>query len=68
MTKEENVAGEARTAYWHGVDVNGDRAARRVTLQMGTSTGRGVRNTCALWRARPQTRSGQTSIRLTPAT
>ena len=27
MTKEETVAGETRTAYWHGVDVNGDRAA-----------------------------------------
>ena len=27
MTKEENVAGEARTAYWHGVDVNAHRAA-----------------------------------------
>ena len=55
MTKEETVAGETRTAYWHGVDVNATaRLARRVTLQMGTSTGRGVRDTCALWRARPQ--------------
>ena len=55
QTREEDVAGETRTAYWHGVDLNGTaRLADRVTLQMGTSTGRGVRNTCALWRARPQ--------------
>ena len=54
MTKEETVAGETRTAYWHGVDVNGDRAVSAASpLQMGTSTGRGVRNTCALWQARP---------------
>jgi hypothetical protein len=37
------------------VDVNGTaRLAGRVTVQMGTTTGRGVRDTCALWRARPQ--------------
>jgi len=55
QTKEETVAGEARTAYWHGVDLNATaRMANRLTLQMGTSTGRGVRNTCALWEARPQ--------------
>ena len=62
MTKEENVAGETRTAYWHGVDVSGTaRLARRVTVQMGTSTGRGVRNTCALWRARPQLQGNNSS-------
>jgi hypothetical protein len=62
QTKEENVAGEKRTAYWHGVDVTGTaRLARRVTLQMGTSTGRGVRNTCALWQARPQLQSSNSS-------
>jgi hypothetical protein len=54
MTKEESVAGETRTAYWHGLDVNGTARSGRITLQMGTSSGRGVRNTCALWRARPQ--------------
>jgi hypothetical protein len=55
MTKEETVAGETRTAYWHGVDFNATaRMANRLTVQMGTSTGRGVRNTCALWEARPQ--------------
>ena len=54
MTKEENVAGEKRTAYWHGVDVNGTARLGTVTVQMGTTTGRGVRDTCALWRARPQ--------------
>ena len=55
QTAEETVAGESRTAYWHGVDLNATaRLAGRVTLQMGTVTGRGVRDTCALWRARPQ--------------
>ena len=55
MTKEETVAGETRTAYWHGVDFNATaRMANRLTVQMGTSTGRGVRDTCALWEARPQ--------------
>ena len=38
MTKEETVAGETRTAYWHGVDVNATARAGRVTLQMGTSS------------------------------
>ena len=65
--RRENVAGETRTAYWHGVDVNATaRLAGRVTLQMGTSTGRGVRDTCALWRARPQTAGQQ--LGSTPAT
>jgi len=62
MTKEETVAGETRTAYWHGVDANATARSGRITLQMGTSSGRGVRNTCALWRARPQFQiSGTTS-------
>jgi hypothetical protein len=54
QTLEENVAGEERKAYWHGVDVNATARLGTVTLQMGTVTGRGVRDTCALWRARPQ--------------
>ena len=62
QTLEKNVAGEERTAYWHGVDVNGTARLGTVTLQMGTTTGRGVRDTCALWRARPQFQiSGTTS-------
>jgi hypothetical protein len=41
------------------------RMANRLTLQLGTSTGRGVRNTCALWEARPQLSiSGTTAQRL----
>jgi hypothetical protein len=37
------------------VDFNATaRLADRVTLQAGTTTGRGVRNTCELWRARPE--------------
>jgi hypothetical protein len=55
QTRETDFA-DARTAYWHGVDVNVTaRMADRVNLQAGTSTGRGVRNTCDLWRARPET-------------
>jgi hypothetical protein len=55
QTKETNVAGESRTAYWHGVDVNGTARLRgNLNLTAGTSTGRGRRNTCALWEARPQ--------------
>ncbi len=55
QTKESNVAGTSRTAYWHGVDLNATaRMAGRLTLQLGTTTGRGVRNLCELWRARPQ--------------
>jgi hypothetical protein len=54
QTKESNVADE-RTAYWHGVDYSATaRLAGGIRLQGGGSTGRGVRNTCALWRARPQ--------------
>jgi hypothetical protein len=54
QTKETDFA-DARTAYWHGVDVNVTaRIAERVNLQAGTSTGRGVRNTCDLWAARPE--------------
>jgi hypothetical protein len=54
QTKETEFA-DARTAYWHGVDFNVTaRVAGSVNLQAGTSTGRGVRNTCDLWAARPE--------------
>lgn len=53
QTRESNFA-PARTAYWHGVDYTATaRFANGLTLQGGGSTGRGVRDTCALWRARP---------------
>ena len=66
QTKETNVAGDARTAYWHGIDVNGTARLRgNLTVQAGTTTGRGRRNTCALWEARPQfSISGTTPQRL----
>ena len=66
QTTEKNVAGEDRTAYWHGVDLNVTaRLARDLTVQAGTTTGRGVRDTCALWRARPQfSITGTTANRL----
>ena len=47
LTSETNF-GPARTWYWHGVDVTANaRLGGGVTLQGGTSTGRGVQNTCA---------------------
>jgi hypothetical protein len=53
MTKETNYA-EPRTTYWHGFDYSANvRMMNGVTLQGGASTGRGVRNTCELWTARP---------------
>lgn len=54
MTKETNFA-PARTVYWHGVDYSATaRLANGLTIQGGGSTGRGVRNTCDLWRALPE--------------
>jgi Carboxypeptidase regulatory-like domain len=51
----ETTFAPARTAYWHGVDANATaRLLERLTLQVGTTTGRGVRDTCALWRALPE--------------
>jgi Carboxypeptidase regulatory-like domain len=45
----------ARTVYWHGVDVNVNARIRNgLTFQGGTSSGRGVRDTCELWRALPE--------------
>ena len=43
----ETAFGDARTQYWHGVDVNANARLRNgLTIQGGTSTGRGVRDTC----------------------
>lgn len=54
MTKETDY-GEARTSYWHGVDVTATaRLAAGITVQGGTSTGRGVRNNCAVTQALPE--------------
>ena len=54
QSKETSFA-DARTAYWHGMDYSATaRLAGGITLQGGGSTGRGVRNTCDLWRAIPQ--------------
>jgi hypothetical protein len=54
QSKETNFA-PASTVYWHGVDYQATaRLASGLTLQGGGSTGRGVRNTCELWKAVPQ--------------
>ena len=54
MTKETDY-GDARTAYWHGVDFTATaRLANGFTLQGGTSTGRAVRDNCAVTRALPE--------------
>jgi hypothetical protein len=54
MTKETDY-GNARTAYWHGVDVSATaRLASGVTVQGGTSTGRAVRDTCEITKALPE--------------
>jgi len=45
----------ARTQYWHGVTTSlNARLANGVIFQAGTSTGRGVRDTCALMQALPE--------------
>jgi hypothetical protein len=45
----------ARTQYWHGVNVSLNARLRNgLTLQGGTGTGRGVRDTCALNAALPE--------------
>jgi len=54
MTAETDY-GSARTAYWHGVDFNATaRLANGLTVQGGTSTGRGVRNFCDVTKAVPE--------------
>lgn len=45
----------ARTQYWHGVTTSVNARLRDgITLQAGTSTGRGVQDTCALVNALPE--------------
>jgi hypothetical protein len=45
----ETDYGPARTQYWHGVDVNiNTRMRNGLMFQGGTSTGRGVRDYCAV--------------------
>ena len=45
----------ARTQYWHGVTTNVNARLRNgLTLQGGTTTGRGVIDTCALMAALPE--------------
>jgi hypothetical protein len=52
----ETDFGAARTQYWHGFDILGNaRLLNGLTLQGGTSTGRGVRDLCEVARALPET-------------
>jgi len=54
MTSETDY-GDARTSYWHGVDFTATaRLTSGLTLQGGTSTGRAVRNNCAVTKALPE--------------
>jgi hypothetical protein len=54
MTSEKDY-GDARTAYWHGVDfIATARLANGLTVQGGTSTGRAVRDFCNATRALPE--------------
>jgi hypothetical protein len=54
LTSESDF-GKARTSYWQGFDFNTTaRLANGLTLQGGTSTGRGVRNNCEITAALPE--------------
>jgi Carboxypeptidase regulatory-like domain len=54
MTAETDY-GKARTAYWQGVDFTATaRLTNGVTLQGGTSSGRGVRDNCETTAALPE--------------
>jgi hypothetical protein len=54
MTTETDY-GEARTAYWQGADFTATaRLGNGLTVQGGTSTGRAVRNNCAVTQALPE--------------
>ncbi|HLG54565.1 MAG TPA: TonB-dependent receptor [Vicinamibacterales bacterium] len=56
----ETDFGPARTQYWHGVNVSlNARLANGLTFQGGTSTGRGVRDTCETAKNLPETLFGQ---------
>jgi hypothetical protein len=49
------TGGKERTQYWNGVDVTVNARLRNgLVMQGGTSTGRGVRDLCALWAALPE--------------
>jgi hypothetical protein len=52
----ETDFGDARTQYWHGANVSVNaRLANGLTFQGGTSTGRGVRDTCDTSKNLPET-------------
>jgi hypothetical protein len=52
----ETDFGPARTQYWHGVNVSlNARLSNGLTFQGGTSTGRGVRDTCETSKNLPET-------------
>ncbi len=54
MTSETDY-GAARTAYWQGADFTATaRLANGLMVQGGTSTGRAVRNNCAVTQALPE--------------
>jgi len=54
MTSETDY-GDARTSYWHGVDFTATaRLSSGLNLQGGTSTGRAVRDNCAVTQALPE--------------
>ena len=60
-TFETDYAPE-RTSYWHGLDINiTGRLMNGLTFQGGTSSGRGVRDLCALWAALPELIAPQTA-------
>ncbi len=55
----ETDFGPARTQYWHGVNVSVNaRMSNGLTVQGGTSTGRGVRDSCEAARNLPETYLG----------
>jgi hypothetical protein len=54
MTSETDY-GPARTSYWQGADFTAtSRLSKGFTVQGGTSTGRAVRNNCAVTQALPE--------------